>query len=82
VSQVGILARPDLGEAGPTLRDLIRWLRERGVGVCLEERSERRPWKRESMARASAGDWPRRSRTQSLASTASTSGEGPAAHAR
>jgi NAD+ kinase len=41
VSQVGILARPDLGEAGPTLRDLIRWLRERGVGVCLEERTAR-----------------------------------------
>ena len=39
MSQVGILARPDLGEAGPTLRDLIRWLRERGVGVCLEERT-------------------------------------------
>jgi NAD+ kinase len=41
VSQVGILARPDLGQAGPTLRELIRWLRERGVGVCLEERTAR-----------------------------------------
>ena len=39
MSAVGVLARPDLGEAGPTLRDLIRWLRERGVGVCLEERT-------------------------------------------
>jgi NAD+ kinase len=39
VSAVGILARPDLGQAGPTLRDLIRWLRDRGVGVCLEERT-------------------------------------------
>jgi NAD+ kinase len=41
VSKVGVLARPDLGEAGPTLRDLIRWLGERGVGVCLEERTAR-----------------------------------------
>jgi NAD+ kinase len=41
VSAVGIVARPDLGQAGPTLRDLIRWLRERGVGVCLEERTAR-----------------------------------------
>jgi len=41
VSRVGVLARPDLGEAGPTLRELIRWLRERGVGVCLEERTAR-----------------------------------------
>jgi NAD+ kinase len=41
VSAVGILARPDLGEAGPTLRELIRWLRERGITVCLEERTAR-----------------------------------------
>jgi NAD+ kinase len=41
VSGVGILARPDLGEAGPTLRELIRWLRDRGTGVCLEERTAR-----------------------------------------
>ena len=41
MSQVGILARADLAEAGPTLRGLIRWLRERGVGVCLEERTAR-----------------------------------------
>jgi NAD+ kinase len=41
VSRVGVLARPDLGEAGPTLRDLIRWLGARGVGVCLEERTAR-----------------------------------------
>jgi NAD+ kinase len=38
---VGVLARPDLGEAGPTLRDLICWLGARGVGVCLEERTAR-----------------------------------------
>ena len=41
MSNVGILARPDLGEAGPTLRELIRWLRERGVGACIEERTAR-----------------------------------------
>jgi len=41
VSAVGILARPDLGQAGPTLRELIRWLRDRGVGVCLEDRTSR-----------------------------------------
>jgi NAD+ kinase len=41
VSAVGIMARPDLGEAGPTLRELIRWLHERKVGVCLEERTAR-----------------------------------------
>ena len=41
MSRVGVLARPDLGEAGPSLRDLIRWLGARGVGVCLEERTAR-----------------------------------------
>ena len=41
MSAVGIMARPDLGEAGPTLRELIRWLRERNVGVSLEERTAR-----------------------------------------
>jgi len=41
VSAVGIMARPDLGEAGPTLRELIRWLRDRGVRVCLEGRTAR-----------------------------------------
>jgi NAD+ kinase len=41
VSRVGVLARADLGEAGPTLRDLIRWLTTRGVAVCLEERTAR-----------------------------------------
>ena len=39
MSRVGVLARPDLGEAGPTLRELIRWLGARGVAVCLEERT-------------------------------------------
>lgn len=41
MSRVGVLARADLGEAGPTLRDLIRWLTTRGVAVCLEERTAR-----------------------------------------
>lgn len=41
MSAIGVLARPDLGEAGPTLRELVRWLRDRGVGVCLEERTAR-----------------------------------------
>ena len=41
MSRVGVLARPDLGEAGPALRELIRWLTARGVGVCLEERTAR-----------------------------------------
>jgi len=41
VSKVGVLARGDLGEAGPTLRDLIQWLSSRGIGVCLEERTAR-----------------------------------------
>ncbi len=41
MSTVGILVRPDLGKAGPALRDLVAWLQERGVGVCLEERTAR-----------------------------------------
>jgi NAD+ kinase len=34
---VGIMARPDLKEAGPTLRDLVGWLGERGIPVCLDD---------------------------------------------
>jgi len=41
VSKVGVLARGDLGEAGPTLRDLVHWLTARGIEVCLEERTAR-----------------------------------------
>ncbi|PYQ54342.1 MAG: NAD(+) kinase [Acidobacteria bacterium] len=41
MSTVGILVRPDLGTAGPALRDLVAWLQHRGVGVCLEERTAR-----------------------------------------
>jgi NAD+ kinase len=36
---VGILARPDLREAGGLLRELCAFLRARRVGVCLEERT-------------------------------------------
>jgi len=36
---VGILARPDLTEAAPALRDLVAWLRRRGVGISVEERT-------------------------------------------
>ena len=41
MSKVGVLARGDLGEAGPTLRDLVHWLTARGIEVCLEERTAR-----------------------------------------
>ncbi len=34
---IGILARPDLAEAGPAIRDLVSWLRERKVPVVLDE---------------------------------------------
>jgi NAD+ kinase len=37
VLTIGILARPDLNEAGPVLRDLVAWLRERKVPVVLDE---------------------------------------------
>jgi NAD+ kinase len=39
VKTVGILARADLVEAAPALRDLLRWLRERGVGIAVEART-------------------------------------------
>jgi NAD+ kinase len=39
MSTVGILVRPDLGQAAPAVRGLVAWLRERGVDVCLEERT-------------------------------------------
>jgi NAD+ kinase len=39
VSTVGILVRPDLGQAGPAVCGLVAWLQERGVGVCLDERT-------------------------------------------
>jgi NAD+ kinase len=37
VITIGVLARPDLVEAGPTLRELVAWLQERGVRPCLDE---------------------------------------------
>jgi len=39
VSTIGILVRPDLGRAGPAVRDLVSWLEERGVAACLDERT-------------------------------------------
>jgi NAD+ kinase len=33
---IGILARPNLSEAGPVLRDLVGWLQSRGAQACLE----------------------------------------------
>ncbi len=39
MSSIGILVRPDLGQAGPAVRALVAWLHERGLGVCLEERT-------------------------------------------
>jgi NAD+ kinase len=37
MSTVGILVRPDLGKAGPALRDLVAWLQERRVGACIDQ---------------------------------------------
>src|SRR5262249_27009513 len=34
---VGIMARPDLKEAGATLRALVEWLTARRVPVCMDE---------------------------------------------
>jgi NAD+ kinase len=39
MSTVGIIVRPDLGKAGPAVRDLVAWLQERGVAACLDERT-------------------------------------------
>jgi len=39
VKTVGILARPDLDKAAPVLQELVRWLQERGLTPCLEERT-------------------------------------------
>jgi NAD+ kinase len=36
---LGVVARPDLAEAGPVLRELVAWLAARGVRVLLEERT-------------------------------------------
>jgi NAD+ kinase len=37
MNTVGVLARADLREAGPMLRELVGWLRGHGVRACLEE---------------------------------------------
>jgi NAD+ kinase len=37
MTTIGILARPDLQDAGPTLRDLVEWLCRRSVRVCLDD---------------------------------------------
>ena len=37
MSTVGILVRPDLGKAGPAVRDLVAWLHGRSVGACIDE---------------------------------------------
>jgi NAD+ kinase len=37
MSLVGILVRPDLGAAAPALRQLLDWLRERGVTPMVED---------------------------------------------
>jgi NAD+ kinase len=37
MSTIGILARPDLKDAGPTLRELVDWLCRRSVRVCLDD---------------------------------------------
>jgi NAD+ kinase len=51
VSAIGVIARPDLAEAAPALRELVRWLQRRGVKVVLEERTA-------ALADGSAGgDW-------------------------
>jgi len=37
MSTIGILARPDLKEAGPTVAALVEWLSGKGVRVCLDD---------------------------------------------
>jgi NAD+ kinase len=37
VRTIGVLARADLVKAGPAIRDLVEWLRKRGVRTCLDE---------------------------------------------
>jgi NAD+ kinase len=37
MTTIGILARPDLKDAGSTLRELVEWLCRRSVRVCLDD---------------------------------------------
>jgi NAD+ kinase len=39
MNTIGILARPDLKEAGAAIADLVSWLKARGVRACLEEKT-------------------------------------------
>lgn len=39
MSTVGVLVRPDLGQARPALQELVAWLGQRGIEPCLEERT-------------------------------------------
>jgi len=39
MKNVGILARADLTEAAPALKDLVGWLRRRGADISVEERT-------------------------------------------
>ena len=41
MTTVGILTRPDLRDAAPVLAELMAWVRQRGLRVCIEERSAR-----------------------------------------
>ena len=37
MTTIGILARSDLDEAGPAIRDLVTWLQARGATACLDK---------------------------------------------
>ena len=39
---VGVLARPDLVEAGPAIRELLDWLKARGVNTALVKKIKER----------------------------------------
>jgi NAD+ kinase len=49
MNTIGILARPNLKEAGAAIAELVSWLRARGVRACVEEATA-------ALAGASAGD--------------------------
>jgi len=37
MNTIGVLARADLAEAGPVVRELVAWIRNRGRRACLDE---------------------------------------------
>jgi NAD+ kinase len=41
VTRIGVLARPRLEGAGRVLRELVAWLKARGLEACIEERTAR-----------------------------------------